>query len=132
MRHREVHRADAELGRPLGEAAGEAHRRLGPSDDLHLLPGERAGDAEAERLADGLLAGEAAGVALRRVRARVAVGALRLGEAALAKARIAGERAPDPLDLDQVGADAYAHAMCSSSHSGRLAIEETKIGRAHV
>src|SRR5207244_5562203 len=49
----------------------------------------------------------------------------RLGEAALAEARIAGERPPDPLDLDQVGADADAHAMCSSSHSGRFAIEET-------
>jgi hypothetical protein len=82
MRHREVDRADAQRGGPLGEAAGEAHRRLRAADDLHLLPGEGASDAEAERLADGLLAREAAGVALRRVPAGVAVGALRLGEAA--------------------------------------------------
>src|SRR5215472_12967096 len=125
MRHREVDRVDAERSGPFGETAGQAHRRLRASCDLDLLPRERAGDAEAERLADGLLASEAAGVALRRVRARVAVRALGLGETALAETRVTGERTPDPLDLDQVGADVDAHAMCSSSHSGSCAIEET-------
>src|SRR5439155_15962531 len=125
MRHRKVHRADTELGRALGEAAGKAYRRIRSSDDLHVLPGERTGDAEAERLADGLLAGEAAGVALRGVRARVAVGALGRGETALAEACVARERPPDALDLDQVGADRDGHARCSSSHSGRCAIEDT-------
>ena len=62
MRHREVDRTDAERRRPLGEAAGETHGRLRPPYDLHLPPGEGAGDAEAERLADGLFAREAAGV----------------------------------------------------------------------
>src|SRR5215468_9692606 len=125
MRHREVDRADAERRGPLGEAARETHRRLRTSDDLDLLPGKRPGHAEAERLAHGLLSREAAGVALGRVPTRIAVGALSLGEAAVPEAPVTGERAPDPLDLDQVGADVDAHEMCSSSHSGRWAIEET-------
>src|SRR5690349_17237216 len=125
MRHREVDRGNPERGSPLGETAGEAHRRLRAPGDLDLLPGERARDAETERLADGFLAGEAAGVALRGVRPRVAIRALRLGEAALAKARVTSKGTPDPLDLDEVGADRDRHAMCSSSHSGRWAIEET-------
>src|SRR5205823_8260726 len=124
VRHREVDPADAERRGPLGQAAREPDGGLRPPDDLDLLPGEGAGDAEAERLADRLLAGEAAGIALRRVRARVAVRTLGLGETALAEACVAAERPPDPLDLDQVGPNAD-HAMCSSSHSGRCAIEET-------
>jgi hypothetical protein len=39
---------------------------------------------------------------LGRVGARVAVGALGLGEAALAEARVPLQRAGDPLDFDQV------------------------------
>ena len=77
--------------RPRGlRPAREPDARLRPPDDLDLLP--READADAERLADRLLAGEAAGVALGRIRARVAVGLLRLGEAALAEARVALER----------------------------------------
>ena len=87
--------------RPESRTAG-----FGPPDDLDLLPRERARDAEAERLPDRLLAGEPARVALRRVRPGVAVRALGLGEAPLAKALVPRERAADPLDLDQVGADA--------------------------
>src|SRR5437762_689848 len=78
-------------------------------DDLDLLPRERASDAEAERFAYSFLAGEPARVALRRVLAGVAVRALRLGEAPLAEALVPRERAPDPLDLDQVGADPHRH-----------------------
>src|SRR5436305_15344601 len=103
MRHREIDRADTERGRPLGKPAGEPNRRLRPPGVLDLLPGECARNAEAECLADRLLACEAARVALRRIRARVAVGALRLGEAPLAEARVPRERPADPLDLDQVG-----------------------------
>src|SRR6478736_6531529 len=125
MRHREVDRVDPERRRPFRQAAGEVHGRLGPPDDLDLPPREGAGHAEAERLADGLLAREAAGVALCGVRARVAVGALCLGEAALAEARVAPERPTDPLDLDQIRTDVNRHARCSSSHSGSCAIEET-------
>ena len=51
----------------------EPNRRLRPADDLDLLPREGARNSEAERLADRLLAGEAARVALGRVRPRVAV-----------------------------------------------------------
>src|SRR6476661_7480797 len=125
MRHREVDRVDPERRRPFRQAAGEVHGRLGPPDDLDLPPREGAGHAEAERLADGLLAREAAGVALCGVWARVAVGALCLDEAALAEARVAPERPTDPLDLDQVRTDVNCHARCSSSHSGTCAIEET-------
>src|SRR5690242_18467196 len=105
------------------DAARQPNRGLGPADDLDLLPRERARDAEAERLADRLLAGEAAGIALGRIRARVAVRLLRLGEAAIAKARIALERTPDPRDLDEVCPD--ANHRCVSSHSGTCAIDET-------
>ena len=62
-------------------------------------------DAAAERLAHRFLAGEAPRVVLRRVRLRVAVGLLGLGEAALTEARVALQRLADPLDLDQVESD---------------------------
>jgi hypothetical protein len=58
---------------PARDAPAERHRRLRPSHDLDVAPGERARDSEAERLADGLLAREASGIALRGIRARVAV-----------------------------------------------------------
>src|SRR5205085_5947614 len=91
-----------------------------PPGDLDLLP--READADPERLPDRLLPGEATGVALRRVRARVAVGLLGRREAAVAEARVALERAPDPRDLDQVEAD--PHAFCSSQ-AGSWATEDT-------
>jgi hypothetical protein len=105
VRHREVDRARADLLRPPCNAAAQLHRRLGPARDLDVSPCERARNAEAEGLANGLLAGEASGVTLRRIRARVAVRTLRFREAALAEARIAIERAADTLDLDQVDSD---------------------------
>src|SRR5204863_4141461 len=88
---------------------------------LYVAPRKRACHAEAERLADGLLAGEPAGVALCRVRSRVAVRLLRRREAAVAETGVALERAADTLDLDQVDADLHP---CSSSQSGSCAIEE--------
>src|SRR5262249_16922914 len=54
---------------------------------------------------------------------RVAVGPLRLGEAALAKARVALEGGADAVDLDQVDAD--PHQSAASSQRGRSAIELT-------
>src|SRR5439155_15866619 len=85
-------------------------------------PRDRPRDAEAEGLAHRLLAREAARVALRRIRARVAVRPFFLGEAALAEARIALERPADPRDLDQVDADLHP---ALSSQSGSCAIDET-------
>src|SRR4029450_290409 len=70
-------------------------------------PGEGASDAESERLADRLLAGESSCVVLRRIRPRVAVGALGLGEAPLTKGRIALEGAPNARDFDQIDADGH-------------------------
>src|SRR5207245_1301421 len=102
--------------------ARELHGRLRPPHDLDVLPRERAGDAEPKRLADGLLAGKAARVALRRIRARVAVRLLLRGEAAVTKALVALERAADARDLDQIRAD--VDHRCSSIHSGRLPIDE--------
>src|SRR5262249_27227415 len=84
-------------------------------------PREGARNAKTQSLADRLLGGEAARIALRGIRARVAVRLLRRCEAALAKTWIALEGAPDPLDLDQV--DTHGH-MCSSSQSGSCAIDE--------
>src|ERR1700730_17522598 len=123
MRHREIDRADpAPLGE-RGEASGEMHGGFRTADDLDLLPREGARDAEAERLAHRLLAGEAPGIALGRVRPRLAVGLLGRREAAVAEPCVALERAPDAPDLDQVRAD--TDHRCSSSHSGKWAIDDT-------
>src|SRR5215211_5440529 len=124
MSHREVDPAGAGPAGPGADAARERDGRLGTARDLDVLPGERPGDAEAERLADGLLAGEAGGVVLSRVGPRLAVGALGLGEAALAEGRVALERAPDPCDLDQVDADVHCDSS-RSIQSGRCARELT-------
>ena len=80
VRHREVDRARAHLLRPGLRPPGEPHARLRPPDDLDLAP--REAHAAAERLADGLLPGEARGVVLSRVPAAVAVLALGFREAA--------------------------------------------------
>src|SRR5438034_3540972 len=103
MRHRELDRTRAGTLGPRLRAAGERHAGFRSPRDLDLAPGEA--DAGAQRLPDRLLAGEAGSVVLRRVRPRVAVHALRLGEAALAKARIPLERSRNSRDLDQVDAD---------------------------
>src|SRR5436190_23404894 len=100
MRHREVDRARPDPLRPRRDRARQPHGRLRAAGDLDLLPGERARDPEPERLPDRLLARETAGVALRRVRARVAVRLLGRREAAVAEALAPLERPPDPLDLD--------------------------------
>jgi hypothetical protein len=107
VRHREVELARLVSPRPVGHATGEPHSRLGPAGDLDVEPGEGSRHAEPERLADRLLAGEASGVVLRRIRPRVAVVTLGLGEDSLAEGRIALERAPDPADLDEVEADLH-------------------------
>src|SRR6266511_1226499 len=95
MRHREVDRARPHLLRP----------GLRPPRDLDLAPCET--DAAAERLADRLLGREARRVVLRRVPAAFAVRAFGLREAARREVRVALERAPDALDLDQIYANAH-------------------------
>src|SRR4051794_30694866 len=105
MRHRELDRLDADLGRPRGGTAAEVDTRLRPPAQLDLLP--REVDTRAERLADCLLRREPSCVVLRRVRLRVAVRDLRCGEASLLEGgAVAFEGTPDPLDLDQVDPDA--------------------------
>src|SRR5688572_9771137 len=130
MRHRQVDRARLDT---LGERGGpsrQPYARLGPAHDLDLLP--REAHAAPERLADGLLPGEPARVALSRTRARVAVLPLGVGEAPLAKPW-AGERALDALDLDDVDADlhgAQPPEMSSSSNAGKCPSDETTISGA--
>ena len=126
MRHREVDLTCTDLLGPARDAAAQADGRLRPAGDLDVTPRERACDAEAQGFADGLLAREPAGIALRRVGPRVAVGAFRLREAPLAKAWVAVERPPDTLDLYEVDSDFQWRATypCSSSQSGSCAIEE--------
>src|SRR5581483_1346617 len=121
VRHRELDLRHAETLRPRGRPAGQVHARLRAAADLDLLP--REVHAGAERLPDRLLRGEAARVVLRRVRLRVAVRTLALGEAALLE-RIAvpRERAANAVDLDQVHADLH---KLDSSQSGSCAIDET-------
>jgi hypothetical protein len=104
VRHRELDLPGADLRCPLGSATGEEDTGLRPSAHLDLLP--REVDPGAERLADRFLGGEAACVVLRWIRLRVAVGPLCLREAPFLEAlAVAGERAADSLDLDQVDAD---------------------------
>src|SRR6476619_7063674 len=103
MRHREVDLAHPAFLGPRADAAAQAHGGLRTADDLDVLPGECARDAEAERLTDRFLAGEPARVALGRVGTRLAIGLLGCREAALAEACVPLERPPDPRDLDQVG-----------------------------
>src|SRR3954451_68165 len=105
MRHRKLDSTRADVLRPRGRAAAQVHGRLRPPADLDLLPGEV--DAGAERLPDRLLGREPPRIVLRRVRLAVAVRALQPRKAALRQAcPVRLERAPDPLDLDQVDADA--------------------------
>src|SRR5947209_17092756 len=66
VRHREVDVAGVELLRELGHLPGERHARLRPSADLDVAPHEL--HPAADRLAHRLLAGEARGEVLRRVR----------------------------------------------------------------
>src|SRR5438034_954890 len=104
MRHRELDRGRAD---PLGEgsrAAAQVHSRLRASTHLDLLP--REVDARTKCLPDRLLRREAARVVLRRIRLRVAIRTLRLGEAPLLeRVAVPFERAANALDLDQVDAN---------------------------
>src|SRR6185437_10102028 len=112
MRHRKLDSPRADALRPGRGPALEKHTRLRTTPDLDLLPGEV--DARTERLPDRLLCGEPAGVMLRRVRLRVAVLALGVGEAArLEVVSVARQSAPDPFDLDQIDADAHAVSGCA-------------------
>src|SRR5689334_15556290 len=120
MRHRELDRACADPLRERGGAAAQMHARLRTPAYLDLLPGEV--DAGPERFPDRLLRRETARVVLRRIRLRVAVGALRLREAALLeRVAVTLERTADPLDLDQVDSDLH---WFRSSQSGSCAIDE--------
>src|SRR5579884_766064 len=120
VRHRELDRRGPHLLRPRGGTAAQVHARLRPPAHLDLLP--REVDARPERLADRLLRGESTGVVLGRVRLRVAVCALHLGEAALfERVAVTLERQADPLDLDQVYSNLHS---TFSSHSGSCAIDE--------
>src|SRR5436190_3317217 len=118
MGHRELDPAGADPFCPRLRLPGKRDARLRTAGDLDLAPGEA--HAGAERLADGLLAGEARRIVLGRVGPAVAVLALGVCEAALAETGVALERLRDPLDLDQV--DANLH-LRSSSQSGSAAIE---------
>ncbi len=125
MRHRELDPSRTDPGGPGSGPAAQVHTGLRPAPDLDLLP--REVHAGAERLPDRLLRGEPAGVVLRRVGLRVAVGALGLGEAALLEVvAVPLECAADAVDLDQVDADSETLAQrFASSQSGSWAIEET-------
>src|SRR5205814_3223436 len=133
VRHRELDRTCVDLLRPRRRATGEMNAGLGAAADLDLLP--REVDAAAERLPDRLLAGETAGIVLRRIRLRVAVGAFGLGEAALAEPGPL-ECAPYTLDLDQVDSDSHGcrvysrhplrHAACRRGRVPHLALERAR------
>ena len=96
----------AELFEESAGVAGELEdgRAQLVGDDLDVVPGEAVAPARAERLERGLLRGEARGVVLRgrRPAARVAVGALRGGEDALAETRRAREHFTHAPDFDNV------------------------------
>jgi hypothetical protein len=105
VRHRQVDRSGPDLVRPARDTAAEGDGGLWATRNLDIAPGKRTRDTESQRLPHGFLAGEAACVALRRIRPPVAVRLFRRREAALAETGIPLERAADALDLDQVDAD---------------------------
>lgn len=79
--------------------------------DFDVMPGEAVAPARAECFEGGFFGGEARGVVLgRRRAARVAVGALLLGEDALAEARRARQSFTDAPDFDNVYADGDDHS----------------------
>ena len=78
--------------------------------DLDVVPREAVAPARPERLEGRLLGGEARGVVLGGARAaRVAVGALLLGEDALAEARRARQHFTHAADFDNVYPDGDDH-----------------------
>ena len=100
---------------PVEEVAGVAGElEVGRAEfvrgDLDVVPGEAVAPARAERLEGRLLGGEARGVVLDGVRAaRVAVGALLLGEDARAEARRARQHFTHAADFDNVYPDGDDH-----------------------
>ena len=141
VRHRQLDLAHAQPLGALAQSPGQPHRRLGPAGDLDLPPGEVDGDSEAECLADRLLAREPGRIMLGRVRPRVAVRALGIGEAARAEPGVARERPPHALDLDQVDADAHEpaapasriDAIAGESSGNRIQVTRgVSIGRAEI
>ena len=100
---------------PFEEVAGvagdlEEGRAEFVGGDLDVVPGEAVAPARAERLEGRLLGGEARGVMLCGVRAaRVAVGALLLGEDALAEARRARQHFTHAANFDNVYPDGDDH-----------------------
>ena len=97
-----------ERARMAGELEGGRARLRG--GDFDVVPGEAAAPARLERLEGGLLGGEARGVVLRGgLAAAVAIGALPLGEDALAEARRAREHFTHAPDFDNVCTDGDYH-----------------------
>ena len=102
----------AEVVEEVAGVAGESEEGGAQlvGSDFDVVPGEAVAPARAERLEGRLLGGEARGVVLRRVgAARVAVGALRFGEDALAEARRALEHFTHAADFDNVYPDGDDH-----------------------
>ena len=134
VRHREIDRAGRRRAPPRRPRRPD-RRTTAWAGRRSRSPARRsASDAEAERLADRLLAREAPRVALRRVRPRVAVRVLGLGEAAVAEPGVAVERAPDAPDLDQVGADADQSGAPRAIRAGAAIERDDAVGmrRARV
>ena len=79
--------------------------------NFDVTPADAVVPSGAEGLHAGFFGGEARGVVLgRRRAARVAVGALRFGEDALAEARRARQSFTDAPDFDNVYADGDDHS----------------------
>ena len=96
----------------LARLAVEEERGLARllSDDLHIVPADASAPARLEGLERGLLGGEARSVVLCGGRAaRVAVGALRVGEDARAETRRARDDLAHAPDFDNVYADGDDH-----------------------
>ena len=108
----EVRVGGPELFEEVAGVAGELEEGCAQlvGGDLDVVPGEAVAPARAERLEGRLLGGEARGVVLDGVgAARVAVGALLLGEDALAEARRAREHFTHAADFDNVYPDGDDH-----------------------
>ena len=98
---------------PLRGAAGQAHGRAAARqvDDLHVAPEHAPAHARAQSLRARLLGREAAGIGRGPRRAAIGLRPFAICKDAMGEAVAeAFERALDPADVAEVGADAEDHA----------------------
>ena len=114
------------LGEAFGGPARDLHHRLagGEVPDRHVLPGDAHAEPGAQRLRAGLFRRPALGIGAGGVGAGLGLALFRLGEDAVAKAVAEPvQRALDPVDVAEVGADAEDHGPLSGRGPGFASVQ---------